>query len=205
VVEKTGRRLMYLRHTWMDVFRVPLVLSGLLLIFFALIYLWKPDTSIWTSGLMIGALIFCVIGIPGMVAVALWMWGTHKDEELWIEGDHLIYKHGEEVVRVKMEDINRIDLGYARVSQAIYFYFKRRYGKYRGVIFGENIFHRQWITPEELERKGIEMWNIVRQHNPCVKLWRKFPKRKYLERWNGREWEKIDWGEIRREVMGGRR
>jgi hypothetical protein len=202
---KDRKRLLYLKHTWMDVIRLPLILAGIFLLVWIPIYIWNPDPSFWTSGPMIGVYVFGFIVVPGIVAIPLWrIWEAHRDEELWLEGDKLVYKHGRLRLKIEIEDISKIYLVYGnRFDIELRFHLRKPCDGYRVVDFGSTAVCRKWITPEGLERKGMEIWNALRERNPHIELRRFFPKKKCYERWNGREWEKIDWGEIRGEVMGG--
>ena len=66
------KRLVYLKHTWMDVVRVLLVVAGIFLCAWIPAFVWI-DPSVWITSPMIGVNVFLFLVIAEITAIALWM------------------------------------------------------------------------------------------------------------------------------------
>ena len=118
-----------------------------------------------------------------------------KDEFLYLEGDELIYIHGKMKKRVKVKDIYEILILSGGLLPTRAIHFKTR-NPQDVILFAEGYEHalRRWISHEELIKKGVEIYQILRKINPNMELKRIVP-RKYrntrnavMERYENGEW-----------------
>ena len=207
------KQLLYLKHTWMDVFRLPLILEiGVICMsipayFYSIhrygYFIKASSISDWIVVLTVLFVIY--VGIPGLFAVILYLQDAQNDEELVLGNDEIIYKSGKLVLSARAEDITEIFSEYDnRFSIQITFKFRKEYdkivngrkrGRSKGVAFGGAVVFRRWIAEDELNEKAVEIWTLLKNHNPDIELKRWNPHAKHPEKWTGRDWVKIDWKE----------
>ncbi len=211
--EKERRELLYLEHTWIDVFRLPLLLEiGVICIsipayFYSVhkygYFIKAASLSDWI--IVIAVLLLIYVAIPGLFAVILYLQDAQSDEEFYLEDDEIIYKNGKLMLPVKAEDIIEIFSEYNnRFSIQITFKFRKEYdkivrgkkkGRSKGVAFGGTVVFRRWITEGEINEKVIEIWGLLKKYNPDIELKRFNPHTKHPEQWTGKNWVQIDWNE----------
>ncbi|NPA75514.1 MAG: hypothetical protein GXO25_05485 [Euryarchaeota archaeon] len=195
--------LIHIRHTWMDVFKFPIVVEIVAIAIIVLGYFasnaifgyFIEVKSIWDWIYVISIFSAILVLLPGFIAFVIWKNDMHLDEYVYLEGDEIVLKHGDkEIFRGKAENLRQLWMYYAG-PRLEYFYFKfnKKFGKYDNFSVGDGIIFRKWISKEELEKKGFEWYNLFKKYNPDLMLVR--PGKK-PEVWNGKEWEQVSWNDI---------
>ncbi|NPA75346.1 MAG: hypothetical protein GXO25_04615 [Euryarchaeota archaeon] len=202
------RVLLHIKHTWMDVFRFPIVIEVVAIVILIITYFTSnyqygyfiKITSL--SGLLFiaGIFLFAFVIFPGFVAYLGVRDLSHIDEWLWIEGDTLIYKHGKYEFKLKMKDIKEISLNYgSRLHPYFIIRLKKKYDGYNRINVGDSIDFRTWITEEEGSNKLVEMYNEIIKYNPKIVVTKWYPKvDKRMQIWDGKEWKPIAVSELKR-------
>jgi len=189
------KTLMHIKHTWMDVFRFPLLVEAVAVIIIIIAYFassyqygYFVKVTSWESFLFVmGFFCFMLVLFPGFVAYVIWRDDLQLDEWLLLEGDEIVLMHGDkEIFRGKAEALQEIWISYGGYRESyIEFGFNRKFGKYKKFRLGDGIALRKWIDKEEMLKKGFEFYNIFKKYNQNLKFKRWFKK---VEIWNGNEW-----------------
>ena len=201
MIDKERKQLLYLKHTWMDVFRLPLILEICILAISIPAYFYSvhrygyfikaSSLSDWIFVLTVLLLIY--VGLPALFAVIWWRDDAQCDEEISLEDGEIVHRNGRKLIKVPVTDISEIVLNYPnRFSIDITFKFRKKHYNSKALLFGGDVIFRKWISPEELEKTGLKIWTEVSVYNPEIELKRLFPGRKYLERWDGSRWVPVD-------------
>ena len=200
--------LLHINHTWMDVFRFPIVIEIVMIAILMASYIasnyqygyFVKIDSLESMLFVIGFFSFLLIIIPGFVAYLGIKDQSHIDEWLLIEGDTMRYKHGKYDLKFKLKDIKEISVNYGR---RLHVYFtiklKKKYDGYEWINVGDSIDFRTWITEEEISKKVVEMYNEIVKYNPKVVVTKWYPKKiKKMQIWDGKKWKPIEVSEIKR-------
>ncbi len=200
------RVLLHIKHTWMDVFRFPIVIEVVMVMILVVSYVlsnyqygyFVKIDSLESLLFVIGFFSFLLLIIPGFVAYVIWKNDLQLDEEVLLEGDEITLMHGDkEIFRGKAEALEEISFSYGGSRESYFkFKFNREFGGYTNFLVGDGITLRKWITEEEMEKKGIELYNQLREYNPKLKLIRWNRKRKEI--WTGREWKPIEINKLKK-------
>ncbi len=200
------RVLLHIKHTWMDVFRFPILIEVVMIVILAVSYVlsnyqygyFVKIDSLESLLFVIGFFSFLLLIIPGFITYVIWKNDLQLDEEVLLEGDEIILMHGDkEIFRGKAEALEEILFSYGGSRESYFrFKFNREFGGYTNFLVGDGITLRKWITEEEMEKKGIELYNQLRKYNPKLKLIRWISKRKEI--WNGKEWKPIEINKLKK-------